>query len=241
VEIGTRTAIVGLALSTALIHASLGGSLFMVNAVGFATLSVAMVAPGPFASQRWLVRVALMGFAATTIAGWLLVGARFPLAYLTKALEIVLVALLAIELWHHDGGPAAIARRATRLAGDIRSIVLLVVAAGALAACSGAPAEAAPPPSVPAGAAAIAASGSRFDRDTVEVPSGRAFPLLFDNRDGVFHNVTIVEPATGHALFTGEVFGGPAARAYQVPALVPGRYGFRCDVHPEMTGTLVAG
>jgi hypothetical protein len=117
-----RAAVVGLTLATAAIHASLGGALFMASAVGYTTLAVAMLVPGPIGQIRWLVRLALMGFTAMTIGGWLLFGARFQLAYIDKAIETVLVAVLAFQLWHTDGGPIGIARRARRLLGRVAGI-----------------------------------------------------------------------------------------------------------------------
>jgi plastocyanin len=45
----------------------------------------------------------------------------------------------------------------------------------------------------------------------------------------------------GQDLFEGEVVAGPTTVTYAVPALDPGEYAFVCDIHPEMTGTLVAG
>jgi hypothetical protein len=115
----TRAMVVGLTLATAAIHASLGGMMFLANAVGYATLAVAMIAPGPFRQIRWLVRVALIGFTAATIGGWLLFGARFPLAYVDKAIEAGLVATLGFELWRTDGGPVGVARKARRLIGRL--------------------------------------------------------------------------------------------------------------------------
>ena len=70
--------------------------------------------------------------------------------------------------------------------------------------------------------------------------AGTPFGLVFENREGAPHNVTILD-GRGVELFVGEVFGGPGWRSYAVPALAAGEYGFRCDVHPTMTGTLVAG
>ena len=110
-----RLAVVALTLATAVIHARLGGLLFLANAVGYTVLAVAMVVPGPLARERWLVRLALIGFTAMTIVGWFLFGARFDLAYLDKAIEVALVGVLALELWLVDGGPAAIVRRARRM------------------------------------------------------------------------------------------------------------------------------
>jgi uncharacterized membrane protein len=106
-----RVIIVALTVATAAIHASLGGLLFMLNAIGYTTLAVLLILPGPMGQVRWLVRLALLGFAAATIGGWILFGARFPLAYIDKGIEVVLAAFLAFEIWLVDGGPLAVARR----------------------------------------------------------------------------------------------------------------------------------
>ena len=38
----------------------------------------------------------------------------------------------------------------------------------------------------------------------------------------------------------GEIFSGPGQKTQSVPALAAGSYFFRCDVHPDMQGTIVA-
>jgi hypothetical protein len=119
-----RTLLVALTLATAAIHASLGGLLFPVNAVADVPRAVAMVVPGPAAQFRWLIRLALMGFAAATIGGWVLFGARFPLAYLDKAIEVALIAVVAFELWQSDGGPIPVARRLHRLVTGVARALL---------------------------------------------------------------------------------------------------------------------
>lgn len=111
-----RGGVVFLTLTTAAVHASLGGLLFTVNAIGYTTLAIAMVLPGRVAELRWLVRLALLGFAVATIGGWIAFGARFPLAYVDKGVEVVLVVFLVLELRVEDGGPAAVAHRARALA-----------------------------------------------------------------------------------------------------------------------------
>jgi hypothetical protein len=111
-----RMEIVALTLATAWIHATLGSTLFLLNACGYVVLAAAMVLPGPVGRVRWLARYALMGFAATTIAAWLAFGARFDLAYLSKGIEVALIGLLLVESWVVDGGPVAVARRIERLA-----------------------------------------------------------------------------------------------------------------------------
>jgi hypothetical protein len=117
-----RLVVVALTLATAAIHASLGGFLFMANAIGYTILAVAMIAPGPIGQVRWLVRLALVGFTAATIGGWVMFGTRFPLAYLDKAIELGLIAAVALELWRSDGGPIGIARQARRLVARLAAL-----------------------------------------------------------------------------------------------------------------------
>ena len=114
-----RLVVVALTLTTALIHAQLGGLMFTLNALGYLALATAMVLPGPFGAIRWLARLVLVAFTAATICGWLLIGARFPLAYLDKAIELALLVFLAFEVWL-DGGPAAIGGRLRRATAALR-------------------------------------------------------------------------------------------------------------------------
>jgi hypothetical protein len=114
-----RAAIVALTLATAAIHVTLGGTLFLMNAIGYAALALAMVVPGPLGRVRWLIRYALIGFTTVTIVGWFMFGARFDLAYLDKGIEVALIGLVLIESWVVDGGPFAVARKAIRIAGSV--------------------------------------------------------------------------------------------------------------------------
>jgi plastocyanin len=126
-----------------------------------------------------------------------------------------------------------------RLLLPLAGLLLAVTAA----ACGGssAPAASAPPASSDPNAPTIVANGMKFEQATYQVPAGRAFTLTFDNRDGAPHNVAIAaDDSFGQKLFEGEIFGGPGSKAYSVPALTAGSYAFRCDVHPDMKGTLVA-
>jgi plastocyanin len=44
------------------------------------------------------------------------------------------------------------------------------------------------------------------------------------------------------SLFVGELVSGPTTITYKIPALKPGTYYFRCDIHPGvMYGTFVVG
>jgi len=117
-----------------------------------------------------------------------------------------------------------------------RLVLVAVVALG----CAPVSGRTGPPPSPPAGGAVIVASGIAFDRATLEVPAGRAFPLLFENRDFAPHDVAIYPERGNDVLFVGETFSGPDSRVYQVPSLPAGTYRFECQVHPQMDGTLIA-
>ncbi|HYU48929.1 MAG TPA: hypothetical protein VEO91_03235 [Candidatus Limnocylindria bacterium] len=119
-----RASVVALTLATATIHASLGGMLFLMTAAGYTTLALAMVLPGPLGRLRWLIRLALIGFTAATIGGWVIFGARFSLAYLDKAIEVALIAAVTFELWHSDGGPMQLARRVRVLARGLARTLL---------------------------------------------------------------------------------------------------------------------
>jgi len=117
--------------------------------------------------------------------------------------------------------------------------LLLLLASGVLLACTTATGAGGSPPPAPSGGAVITAQGIAFDRQQLAVPAGRPFQLLFENREGAPHNVTIYDEA-GQPLFVGEIFGGPGSRTYDVPAIPTGTYRFRCDVHPEMAGEVTA-
>jgi hypothetical protein len=115
-DIVLRVAIVALALATAYIHQTLGGLLFTLNAVGYTVGASAMVAPLAIAVRyRWLIRIGLAGYAATTIAAWLIQPTYFSTAYLAKTIEVALIALLAIDFVRRDGDPIE------RIRDEIRS------------------------------------------------------------------------------------------------------------------------
>lgn len=107
-----RAAIVGLTLATGWIHLTLGGPLFTLNALGYLVAAGAMVAPLAIAVRfRWLIRLGLIGYAATAIAAWFAMGPRYDVAYVAKAVEVALIALLGLEVWAYDGNPIRRIRR----------------------------------------------------------------------------------------------------------------------------------
>ena len=111
-DVAIRAAIVALALSTAYIHSTLGGLLFTLNAIGYVTAAVAMVIPLALAVRfRWVVRLGLIGYAATTIVGWAIQGPYFTTAYIAKAIEVALIVLVAVDFARMDGNPVDVAKR----------------------------------------------------------------------------------------------------------------------------------
>ena len=121
--------------------------------------------------------------------------------------------------------------------GAILLILYLMMFKPSLGFSTGAEAPAPAPGSV-----AISATELEFDTTTLTAPAGRPFDLVFDNAVAVPHNVAIyTDDSAADPLFVGETVTGPTTITYAVPALDPGEYFFRCDVHPtQMTGTLVA-
>ncbi|HXF36555.1 MAG TPA: cupredoxin domain-containing protein [Actinomycetota bacterium] len=86
------------------------------------------------------------------------------------------------------------------------------------------------------------ADAEGFAQTELAAPAGEPFTIRFDNREaGVPHNVAVYEQEdfSGQALAATTPEVGPATQSLDVPALDPGTYYFRCDVHPAtMTGTL---
>jgi nitrite reductase (NO-forming) len=88
----------------------------------------------------------------------------------------------------------------------------------------------------------VTAHNVAFDASCLAAPANTPFQIEFTNMDpGIPHNVAIyTDSSAAKALFTGALVSGPNTVSYKVPALAPGNYYFRCDVHPtQMVGTFV--
>ena len=71
-------------------------------------------------------------------------------------------------------------------------------------------------------------------------PAGKAFAMTFETRTASPTTSSIyTDSSASQRLYEGEIFSS-GSRVYQVPALAAGTYFFRCDVHQDMTGTIVA-
>jgi hypothetical protein len=100
-----RVGIVLLTLATALIHLQLAfpDPAFILNGLGYLTLLAALYLPiEQVARYRRMVRWALIGYTALTIFLWVLLGARTPIGYIDKMIEILLIFLLLLEARRSD-------------------------------------------------------------------------------------------------------------------------------------------
>jgi plastocyanin len=116
-------------------------------------------------------------------------------------------------------------------------LLALVAMTAACSPTAGAPASAGP---VDPNAPVIVAQNTAFSPATLTVKADKAFSLTLDNKDGQPHNVAIYKDSSAaEQVSIGEIITSTSA-TQPVPALAKGQYFFRCDVHHEMTGTIVA-
>ncbi|MDQ4034812.1 MAG: hypothetical protein M3153_02695, partial [Chloroflexota bacterium] len=109
--------IVGLTLATAYIHFTLGSLLFLLNAAGYLTLAalavIGAVVNHPVVRRfDWLPRIGLAGYAAATVAGYLVIGPYFTLGWIAKGIEVALIGLLLVDVMRVYGSPAGLVRTA---------------------------------------------------------------------------------------------------------------------------------
>ena len=95
--------ILELTLATAIIHLTLGGTLFLLNAVGYLAIGAAYLIgaamPMPAIRQlSWLPRAGLAAFASVTIVAYLVIGPYFTLGWVTKGIEVAIVLLVIADL-----------------------------------------------------------------------------------------------------------------------------------------------
>ncbi len=102
---GMHIAIILLATATGLIHLWLGlrgpglDIMFTLNGLGYLMLAAVGYLPiAPLAKYQTLARWGLAAFAAVTIIGWIFIGLKIPLGYITKVIEVVLIILVILDL-----------------------------------------------------------------------------------------------------------------------------------------------
>jgi hypothetical protein len=98
-------AIVLLTITTAAIHIYISFQfegrpdfIFLLNGLGYLTLLALLYLPlAPFTRYRAVTRWVLIAYSAVTVLLWVFIGARTPVAYLDKAVEVALIVLLWFE------------------------------------------------------------------------------------------------------------------------------------------------
>ncbi|HXI82259.1 MAG TPA: cupredoxin domain-containing protein [Verrucomicrobiae bacterium] len=115
----------------------------------------------------------------------------------------------------------------------------LVALVAISAACSSTAAEPVPSGPIDPNGPTIVAKNLAFTTTTVEIAAGKNVTLHFDNQDSAPHNVAIYQDSSASKkISVGQII--TSAKSDQVvPALAAGTYFFRCDVHTNMTGTIV--
>lgn len=115
----------------------------------------------------------------------------------------------------------------------------VLIAALVLAGCGGGATDA--PASYPPGAIVVTAEARKFDTSQLLVPADARFPLVLVNRDSDQHNIAIrtMPGFDGEIVFRHDPIG-KSTIVLEVGPIVAGTYHFLCEVHPTMTGTVVA-
>jgi plastocyanin len=125
-----------------------------------------------------------------------------------------------------------------KLSAHGAALIAIVALAVVAAACGSSTAGSSPPPEQTDADVTITSRDMAFDQASLTIEAGSASSLRLVNEDAAPHNVAIYsdESAT-ESLFIGELITGTSI-VYELPALEPGTYFFRCDLHPEMNGAL---
>jgi plastocyanin len=110
-----------------------------------------------------------------------------------------------------------------------------------LAACGGTAGAPTAPASISPDALRISSKDLKFSTDRLEAKAGQPFQIVYENQESAPHNVAIyTNESASEKVLVEDPFSGPKTVVYEVPALEAGTYFFRCDLHPNMRGSLVA-
>lgn len=95
---------------------------------------------------------------------------------------------------------------------------------------------------VQGGAVTITAASLAFDANVIQATAGEAFTVTLVNNDSAPHNFSIYTEEGGDALVQGDTAEAGQTVTIEVDALDAGTYFFKCDIHPDMNGSVeVAG
>ncbi|MDD5191117.1 MAG: cupredoxin domain-containing protein [Dehalococcoidales bacterium] len=83
----------------------------------------------------------------------------------------------------------------------------------------------------------LVAHNLTFDKSSINVPPGSLVEINFNNQDNnISHNFAVYTDSSATIpIFVGQIISGPKTITYTFTApTMPGKYYFRCDVHPTM-------
>jgi plastocyanin len=92
---------------------------------------------------------------------------------------------------------------------------------------------------VSGGIVELGADDLEFDASVIEAPAGEPFTIVFTNNETEPHNVAVYVSEGGEPIVVGNIIGEGETDEVEIEGLEAGTYYFRCDVHPEMEGTIV--
>ena len=117
----------------------------------------------------------------------------------------------------------------------------LAALATGLVACAGSTgAKDSPPVDVTPGTdLKLVAKNLKFDKKALATTANADVVLSLDNQDAAtLHNVAIYKTKDGRdKVFGGDLFTGKKSVEYRFRSPGEGVYYFRCDAHPDMSGT----
>jgi plastocyanin len=97
------------------------------------------------------------------------------------------------------------------------------------------PPTAAPPPPPVGGNVSLTIAGinTKFSPSSAIVPAGAVVTMTFNNQDeGITHDLVVFDPA-GATLAATDLAEGPIVQTTTFTVGDPGRYSFKCSVHPQ--------
>ncbi len=121
------------------------------------------------------------------------------------------------------------------------ALAALVGIALVAAACGGNEQEEPSGGEAPTGAEIKMVQAIRFDKTELAIPANTGVKITADNADqgGIPHNFAVYADDSASELIGGtEICEAPCRRELTLN-LEPGEYFFRCDVHQQMSGTLI--
>jgi plastocyanin len=94
--------------------------------------------------------------------------------------------------------------------------------------------------SAPSAAVHLPVQRMSFGTKRLTMAAGRQVMVHLDNRDDAPHNFSVYRDARFEGrIFKGDIIKGGSSETYEFESPKPGRYWFRCDAHPFMSGEVI--